>query len=60
MNATTDAYDARDEIRRDDIVLASLPLFHTFGQTVSMNAILAPRRTPSSCCRASTPTPPSP
>ncbi|MEZ0109191.1 long-chain acyl-CoA synthetase [Catenulispora sp. EB89] len=38
MNATTDAYDARDEIRRDDIVLASLPLFHTFGQTVSMNA----------------------
>ncbi|WP_194899747.1 long-chain-fatty-acid--CoA ligase [Catenulispora pinisilvae] len=38
MNATTDAYDARDEVRRDDIVLASLPLFHTFGQTVSMNA----------------------
>src|SRR6185312_7555912 len=38
MNATTDAYDARDEVRRDDVVLASLPLFHTFGQTVSMNA----------------------
>jgi long-chain acyl-CoA synthetase len=38
MNATVDAYDARDEVRRDDIVLASLPLFHTFGQTVSMNA----------------------
>ena len=38
MNATTDAYDAREEVRRDDIVLASLPLFHTFGQTVSMNA----------------------
>ncbi|GAA1998029.1 long-chain fatty acid--CoA ligase [Catenulispora subtropica] len=38
MNATVDAYDARDEVRRDDVVLASLPLFHTFGQTVSMNA----------------------
>ncbi|NUP51401.1 MAG: long-chain fatty acid--CoA ligase [Catenulispora sp.] len=38
MNATVDAYDAREEIRRDDVVLASLPLFHTFGQTVSMNA----------------------
>jgi long-chain acyl-CoA synthetase len=38
LNATVDAYDAREEIRRDDIVLASLPLFHTFGQTVSMNA----------------------
>ncbi|GAA2054877.1 long-chain fatty acid--CoA ligase [Catenulispora yoronensis] len=38
LNATVDAYDARDEVRRDDVVLASLPLFHTFGQTVSMNA----------------------
>ena len=38
MNATVDAYDAREEVRRDDVVLASLPLFHTFGQTVSMNA----------------------
>ena len=36
MNATVNAFDA-NPIRRDDVVLGCLPLFHSFGQTVSMN-----------------------
>ena len=37
MNSTVNAFDA-NPIRRDDIVMGCLPLFHTFGQTVSMNS----------------------
>ncbi|AUS77239.1 long-chain fatty acid--CoA ligase [Actinoalloteichus sp. AHMU CJ021] len=37
MNATISAFDA-NEVRHADVVLGCLPLFHTFGQTVSMNA----------------------
>lgn len=37
MNATVSAFDAND-VRRDDIVLGALPLFHAYGQTVAMNA----------------------
>ncbi|MGN6334193.1 MAG: long-chain-fatty-acid--CoA ligase [Motilibacteraceae bacterium] len=37
MNATVNAYDA-NPIRREDVVMGCLPLFHTFGQTVSMNS----------------------
>ena len=37
MNATVNAFDA-NPIRRDDVVMGCLPLFHTFGQTVAMNA----------------------
>jgi long-chain acyl-CoA synthetase len=37
MNATANAFDANPFLR-DDIVMGSLPLFHTFGQTVSMNS----------------------
>jgi len=37
MNATANAFDA-NPIRRDDIVMGCLPLFHTFGQSVSMNS----------------------
>ena len=33
MNATVNAFDA-NPIRRDDVVMGCLPLFHTFGQTV--------------------------
>jgi long-chain acyl-CoA synthetase len=36
LNATVNAYDA-NPIRRDDVIMGSLPLFHTFGQSVSMN-----------------------
>ncbi|MBM6405869.1 long-chain fatty acid--CoA ligase [Phycicoccus sp. CSK15P-2] len=36
MNATTNAFDG-NEIRRDDIVMGSLPLFHVYGQSVAMN-----------------------
>ncbi len=36
MNATVNVFDAND-VRTDDVVLGCLPLFHTFGQTVSMN-----------------------
>jgi long-chain acyl-CoA synthetase len=36
MNATVNVFDA-NEVRVDDVVLACLPLFHTFGQTVGMN-----------------------
>ncbi|MFD6077403.1 long-chain fatty acid--CoA ligase [Streptomyces hydrogenans] len=38
MNATVDAFDC-NEYRPDDIVLGSLPLFHAFGQTTSLNAV---------------------
>ncbi|QEV21469.1 long-chain-fatty-acid--CoA ligase [Streptomyces alboniger] len=38
MNATVNAFDAHD-VRPDDIALGALPLFHAFGQTVSMNSI---------------------
>lgn len=37
MNATVNAFDATP-FQRDDVVLGCLPLFHTFGQTVAMNA----------------------
>ncbi len=37
LNATVNAFDG-NPIRRDDIVMGCLPLFHTFGQTVSMNS----------------------
>ncbi|WP_394428772.1 long-chain-fatty-acid--CoA ligase [Streptomyces sp. SGAir0957] len=37
MNATVSAFDAND-VRADDIALGALPLFHAFGQTVSLNA----------------------
>ncbi|MEZ0093054.1 long-chain fatty acid--CoA ligase [Streptacidiphilus sp. EB129] len=37
MNATVNAFDAND-IRQTDVALGALPLFHTFGQTVSMNS----------------------
>lgn len=37
MNATTNAFDSH-EVRRDDITLGALPLYHTFGQTASMNS----------------------
>lgn len=37
MCATVNTFDA-NEIHRDDIALAALPLFHVFGQTVSMNS----------------------
>ncbi|MEU5996247.1 long-chain fatty acid--CoA ligase [Streptomyces sp. NPDC047197] len=37
MNATVCAFDAHD-VRGDDVALGALPLFHAFGQTVSMNA----------------------
>ncbi|MEU6824132.1 long-chain fatty acid--CoA ligase [Streptomyces atriruber] len=37
MNATVNAFDAND-IRPDDTALGALPLFHAFGQTVSMNS----------------------
>src|SRR3954465_1122774 len=36
MNATVNVFDANDA-REDDVVMGCLPLFHTFGQTVSMN-----------------------
>ena len=36
MNATTNAFDG-NEIRRDDVVMGSLPLFHVYGQSVAMN-----------------------
>ncbi|MYW63385.1 AMP-binding protein [Streptomyces sp. SID8379] len=37
MNATVSAFDANN-VAADDIALGALPLFHAFGQTVSMNA----------------------
>jgi len=37
LNSTVNAFDA-NPIRRDDIVMGCLPLFHTFGQSVSMNS----------------------
>ncbi|MFD3508918.1 long-chain fatty acid--CoA ligase [Nocardia sp. NPDC058666] len=37
MCATVNTFDA-NEIHRDDITLGALPLFHVFGQTVSMNS----------------------
>ncbi|MFF2557308.1 long-chain fatty acid--CoA ligase [Nocardia sp. NPDC058058] len=37
MCATVNAFDAND-VHRDDIALGALPLFHVFGQTVSMNS----------------------
>ena len=37
MNATVNAFDAND-VRPGATVLGTLPLFHSFGQTVSMNA----------------------
>ncbi|HET9171527.1 MAG TPA: long-chain fatty acid--CoA ligase [Actinospica sp.] len=38
MNAMVNGYDALDTTR-DDLALGCLPLFHIFGQTVSMNTI---------------------
>jgi long-chain acyl-CoA synthetase len=37
LNSTVNAFDA-NPIRREDVVMGCLPLFHTFGQTVSMNS----------------------
>ncbi|QKV96239.1 long-chain fatty acid--CoA ligase [Streptomyces sp. NA02950] len=37
MNATVNAFDV-NRLRPDDVALGCLPLFHTFGQTVAMNA----------------------
>ena len=37
LNSTVNAFDA-NPILRDDVVMGCLPLFHTFGQTVSMNS----------------------
>ncbi|MCU1640201.1 MAG: Long-chain-fatty-acid--CoA ligase [Nocardia sp.] len=37
MCATVNAFDA-NEVKREDIALGALPLFHVFGQTVSMNS----------------------
>jgi long-chain acyl-CoA synthetase len=37
LNATVNAFDTHD-VRSTDIALGCLPLFHTFGQTVSMNS----------------------
>ena len=37
MNATVNAFDANPFLR-DDVVMGCLPLFHTFGQSVSMNS----------------------
>jgi long-chain acyl-CoA synthetase len=39
MNCFVNAFMV-NEIRHDDVVLACLPLFHTFGQTVAMNSSL--------------------
>ncbi len=36
MNATTNAFDG-NEVRRDDVIMGSLPLFHVYGQSVAMN-----------------------
>jgi long-chain acyl-CoA synthetase len=37
MNATVSAFDSHDH-GKDDVVLGCLPLFHTYGQSVAMNA----------------------
>lgn len=37
LNATVNAFDG-NPLLRDDVVMGCLPLFHTFGQTVSMNS----------------------
>ncbi|MFF5443373.1 long-chain fatty acid--CoA ligase [Streptomyces achromogenes] len=37
MNATVSAFDAHG-VHADDIALGALPLFHAFGQTVSLNS----------------------
>ena len=37
MNATANAFDANPFLR-SDVVMGCLPLFHTFGQSVSMNS----------------------
>ncbi|MCA2218684.1 long-chain-fatty-acid--CoA ligase [Jidongwangia harbinensis] len=37
MNATVNAFDVHD-VSADDVMLGCLPLFHTYGQTVAMNA----------------------
>ncbi|MDZ5445917.1 long-chain fatty acid--CoA ligase [Micromonospora sp. 4G57] len=36
MNATVNAFDDLG-VRRDDVILGCLPLFHSFGQTAAMN-----------------------
>ncbi|MEV0343500.1 long-chain fatty acid--CoA ligase [Nocardia sp. NPDC050713] len=58
MNATVNAFDAND-VRSDDVALGALPLFHIFGQTVSMNStwragatlVLQPRFDPDEAIR---------
>ena len=37
LNATANAFDANPFLR-DDVVMGCLPLFHTFGQSVSLNS----------------------
>ncbi|MFR9727580.1 long-chain-fatty-acid--CoA ligase [Saccharopolyspora sp. MS10] len=58
LNATVNAFDANDT-RREDRVLGCLPLFHVFGQTVSLNTtfragatlVLQPRFDPAEALR---------
>ena len=44
------------DISKDDVLLGALPLFHSFGQTCTMNAAASRRARCSRCSRASTPT----
>jgi long-chain acyl-CoA synthetase len=37
LNSTVNAFDG-NQLLRDDVVMGCLPVFHTFGQTVSMNS----------------------
>jgi long-chain acyl-CoA synthetase len=37
LNSTVNAFDG-NQLLRDDVVMGCLPLFHTFGQTVSLNS----------------------
>ena len=61
LNATANAFDA-NPFQRDDVVMGSLPLFHTFGQSVSMNStfrvgatlLLQPRFEPAAAIRLMT------
>ena len=58
MCATVNAFDANN-VLADDIALGALPLFHIFGQTVSLNSswragvtlVLMPRFTPAEAIR---------
>ena len=43
------------QLEPDDVVFGGLPLFHSFGQTCTLNAAIAAGATPRRSCRASTP-----